>query len=121
MPAAPAPPAREDSDASHAVQLFRNGIDGLGYLLKSSVGEVDELVHALQEVAVGRSVVDAGVVERLVQFRTRQAESPVRDLAPREPQVLREMAEGRPTGRSPRACASPSRPSSSTSTRSSRS
>lgn len=86
------------SDASYAVQLFGHGTDGLGYLLKSNVGEVDDLVHALREVAVGRSVVDAGVVERLVQFRTRQAESPVRDLAPRELEVLREMAEGKTNG-----------------------
>jgi DNA-binding NarL/FixJ family response regulator len=86
------------SDATYAVQLFRNGTDGLGYLLKSNVGEVDDLVHALREVALGRSVVDAGVVERLVQFRTRQSESPVRDLAPRELEVLREMAEGKTNG-----------------------
>ena len=26
------------SDASYAVQLFRNGTDGLGYLLKASIG-----------------------------------------------------------------------------------
>ncbi|MDQ1663106.1 MAG: hypothetical protein QOJ68_3086 [Blastococcus sp.] len=86
------------SDATYAVRLFRNGTDGLGYLLKSNVGEVDDLVHALREVALGRSVVDAGVVERLVQFRTRQAESPVRGLAPRELEVLREMAEGKTNG-----------------------
>jgi DNA-binding NarL/FixJ family response regulator len=86
------------SDATYAVRLFRNGTDGLGYLLKSNVGEVDDLVHALREVALGRSVVDARVVERLVQFRTRQSESPVRDLAPRELEVLREMAEGKTNG-----------------------
>jgi DNA-binding NarL/FixJ family response regulator len=86
------------SDATYAVRLFRNGTDGLGYLLKSNVGEVDDLVQALREVALGRSVVDAGVVERLVQFRTRQSESPVRDLAPRELEVLREMAEGKTNG-----------------------
>lgn len=77
------------SDATYALQLFSNGADGLGYLLKSNVGEVDDLVHALREVALGRSVVDAGVVERLVHYRTRQAESAIRDLAPRALEVLR--------------------------------
>jgi DNA-binding NarL/FixJ family response regulator len=83
------------SDAAYAVQLFRNGTDGLGYLLKASVGELDDLVHALREVVAGRSVVDARVVERLVDHRVRQAESPLRLLGRRELDVLREMAEGK--------------------------
>jgi DNA-binding NarL/FixJ family response regulator len=77
------------SEATYAVQLFRDGTDGLGYLLKSTVAQVDDLVRALSEVAAGRSVVDARVVERLVQFRSRQSASPLRELAPRELQVLR--------------------------------
>src|SRR5882757_2040297 len=81
------------SDAAYAVELFRNGTDGLGYLLKASVGELDELIHALREVAAGRSVVDSRVVERLVEQRIRQAESPLRLLGSRELDVLREMAE----------------------------
>ncbi len=83
------------SDAAYALQLLRDGTDGLGYLLKSNVGEVDELIHALREVAAGRSVVDSRAVERLVQYRTRQAASPVNELAPRELDVLREIAEGK--------------------------
>jgi DNA-binding NarL/FixJ family response regulator len=86
------------SEATYAVQLFRDGTDGLGYLLKSTVAQVDDLVRALSEVAAGRSVVDARVVERLVQFRSRQSASPLRELAPRELQVLREMAEGKTNG-----------------------
>lgn len=86
------------SDATYAVQLFRNGTGGLGYLLKASVGELDELVNALREVAAGRSVVDARVVERLVDFRTRQTESSLHTLTPRELDVLREMAEGKTNG-----------------------
>ncbi|HEY2672049.1 MAG TPA: response regulator transcription factor [Rugosimonospora sp.] len=83
------------SDAAYAVQLFRNGTDGLGYLLKASIGELDDLLHALREVSVGRSVVDARVVEQLVDQRVRQAESPLNRLGPRELDVLREMAEGK--------------------------
>jgi len=83
------------SDAAYAVHLFRNGTDGLGYLLKASIGELDDLLHALREVSVGRSIVDARVVERLVDQRVRQAESPLGRLGPRELDVLREMAEGK--------------------------
>jgi len=66
----------QHSDAAYALQLFRNGTEGLGYLLKSRVGELDELLYALREVAAGRSVIDPGVVERLVDYRARQTESP---------------------------------------------
>jgi DNA-binding NarL/FixJ family response regulator len=85
----------QHSDAAYAVQLLGDGTDGLGYLLKTRVGQLDELLHALREVAAGRSVVDPGVVERLVDFRSRQAESPLRLLSDREIEVLREMAEGK--------------------------
>ena len=64
-------------------------------LLKASVGELDELVNALRAVAAGRSVVDSRVVERLVDHRIRQSESPVHALAPRELDFLQEMAEGK--------------------------
>jgi DNA-binding NarL/FixJ family response regulator len=85
----------QHSDAAYAVQLFKDGTDGLGYLLKTRVGELEELLHALREVAAGRSVVDSGVVERLVDYRSRQTESPLRLLSEREVNVLREMAEGK--------------------------
>ena len=85
----------QHSDAAYALQLFRNGTEGLGYLLKSRVGELDELLYALREVAAGRSVIDPGVVERLVDYRARQAESSLRLLSVREVDVLRVMAEGK--------------------------
>jgi DNA-binding NarL/FixJ family response regulator len=86
------------SDAEYAVQLLGNGTEGLGYLLKSRVGDLDDVLHALREVAAGRSLVDPGVVERLVQARVAQTTSPLAALAPRELEVLREMAEGKTNG-----------------------
>ncbi len=85
----------QHSDATYALQLFKSGTEGLGYLLKSRVGELDELLHALREVAAGRSVIDPGVVERLVDYQARQTKSPLRMLSEREVDVLREMAEGK--------------------------
>jgi DNA-binding NarL/FixJ family response regulator len=85
----------QHSDAAYAIQLFKNGTEGLGYLLKNRIGELDELLHALREVAAGRSIIDSGVVERLVDYRARQDESPLRVLSQREVDVLREMAEGK--------------------------
>ncbi|CAL8970200.1 Transcriptional regulatory protein DegU [Cellulomonas sp. T2.31MG-18] len=83
------------SDVDYAVQLLGGGTDGLGYLLKASVGDLQDVLHALREVAAGRSVVDPRVVERLVDHRVAQDRSPLRLLGPRELDVLREMAEGR--------------------------
>ncbi len=83
------------SDATYATELFRDGTEGLGYLLKVSIGELDEIVAALRAVVAGRSVVDPAVVESLVQQQVRQARSPLRGLSARELDVLREMAEGR--------------------------
>ena len=88
----------QHSDASYAVQLLKNGTGGLAYLLKTKVGEIDELLRALREVAEGRSVVDPAVVERLVDYRARQERSPLRTLTEREIGVLREMAEGKSNG-----------------------
>ncbi|MEP6808088.1 MAG: response regulator transcription factor [Chloroflexota bacterium] len=85
----------QHSDAAYAEELLKNGTDGLGYLLKSRIGELDQLLHALREVAAGRSVVDSGVVERLIDHRSKQAQSPLRLLSERELDVLREMAEGK--------------------------
>jgi len=48
-----------------------------------------------REATAGRFVVDARVVELLVQQRIRQAGSPLGRLAPRELEVLKEMAEGK--------------------------
>ncbi len=83
------------SDAEYAAQFFRSGTGGLGYLLKASVGDLDDVLHALDEVAMGRSVVDPRVVERLVEQRTSQQHSALNVLSSRELQVLSEMAEGR--------------------------
>src|SRR5436305_5428302 len=40
----------------YAFELLKDGAEGLGYLLKERVADVDELVRALQEVAKGGSV-----------------------------------------------------------------
>ena len=85
----------QHADEAYAFQLLKHGTAGLAYLLKERVGDLDELLRALREVAGGRSVIDPQVVELLVAHRARLAESPVSSLSPRELDVLREMAEGK--------------------------
>ena len=79
----------------YAFELFRGGTDGLAYLLKDRVGELDELLRALAEVTAGRSVIDPKVVEGLLARRRQLAGSLLATLTAREMDVLREMAQGK--------------------------
>jgi DNA-binding NarL/FixJ family response regulator len=46
-------------------------------------------------VARGGSVIDPKVIDALVAARSRAAESPLRQLTPRETEILSEMAQGK--------------------------
>jgi DNA-binding NarL/FixJ family response regulator len=82
-------------DGGYALELFKNGTDGLGYLLKERIGDLDELLAAIQAVADGGSTIDPRIVEALVQARADAANSPLRHLTARELDVLSEMAQGK--------------------------
>jgi DNA-binding NarL/FixJ family response regulator len=82
-------------DETYAFELLRNGSNGLAYLLKDRIGDLDRVLHALREVIAGGSVIDQRVVDALVARRARIADSPLVALTPRELDVLREMAQGR--------------------------
>ena len=79
----------------YAFELFRDGTTGLAYLLKDRVGELDELLRALREVAAGGSVIDPKVVEGLLGRRQEPARSLLESLSSRETEVLSEMAQGK--------------------------
>jgi DNA-binding NarL/FixJ family response regulator len=79
----------------YAFELFRGGTAGLAYLLKDRVGELDELLRALREVATGGSVIDPKVVEGLLGRRQEPARSLLETLSSREMDVLSEMAQGK--------------------------
>lgn len=83
------------SDAEYALRLFNQGAAGRAYLLKERVSDVGQLVGAVREVASGGSVVDPKIIEVLIAARERAAESPLRELTPREREVLGEIAQGK--------------------------
>ena len=83
------------ADAEYALSLLEGGAAGRAYLLKERVGDLDQLVNAIREVARGGSVIDSKVVENLIAARSRQARSPLAELTPREGEVLAEVAQGR--------------------------
>ena len=85
----------QHANSLYAFELFKDGTEGLAYLLKDRVGDLDELLRALHEVVAGGSVIDPVVVEGLLN-RQRTSSSHLLDtLTPRELDVLASMAEGR--------------------------
>lgn len=83
------------ADPAYALAFLEGGTEGRAYLLKERVADLDQLLAAIREVARGGSVIDPKVVEALVAARSRNAQSPLARLTPREREVLALLAEGR--------------------------
>ncbi len=80
-------------EPGYALELLSESAEGVGYLLKDRVSDVDEFTTAVRRVAEGGSALDPAVVNQLVG-RKRQHD-PIGELTPREREVLELMAEGR--------------------------
>jgi DNA-binding NarL/FixJ family response regulator len=80
-------------DEGPALELLSASAEGLGYLLKDRVGDVDAFVDAVRRVGEGGSALDPEVVSRLLGRRRRS--DPLEGVTPREREVLGLMAEGR--------------------------
>lgn len=83
----------QDVDEAYALELLAEHADGIGYLLKDRVGDLDRFVDAVRRVGAGGSALDPEVVARLLG-RSR-SDDPLDALSPREREVLGLMAEGR--------------------------
>jgi DNA-binding NarL/FixJ family response regulator len=75
-----------------AMDLLHNG-EGIGYLLKNRIRNVDEFLDALERVRAGGCVLDPSLVNALIAQQRRH--DPLAELTPREREVLALMAEGR--------------------------
>jgi DNA-binding NarL/FixJ family response regulator len=80
-------------DDSYAVELIGASAEGVGYLLKERVGDVEAFTDAVRRVASGGSALDPEVVGRLLGRRA--PDDPVQRLSARERDVLAAMAEGK--------------------------
>ena len=79
---------------SYAFELLETGTEGVGYMLKDRVSDLETLADGVRRVAAGGSVLDPSVVGQLVR-RPRRGHDPIDDLSEREREVLALMAEGR--------------------------
>ncbi|CND72205.1 two-component system response regulator%2C LuxR family [Mycobacterium tuberculosis] len=77
----------------YARELLSDSSGGIGYLLKDRVSDVKVFVEAVRRVADGGTALDPDVVAQLLTRHAR--EEPLRQLTPREREVLGLMAEGR--------------------------
>jgi DNA-binding NarL/FixJ family response regulator len=77
----------------YMVDLIGDRPEGVGYLLKERVGDVEVFIDAVNRVASGGSALDPEVVARMLGRR--RTEDPLDRLSPRERDVLAAMAEGK--------------------------
>lgn len=82
------------ADPEYALALFERGSQRRAYLLKDRVGDIDQLLWAIREVAAGGSAIDSNVIGLLVAAGSRSG-SPLARLTAREREVLAEIAQGK--------------------------
>jgi DNA-binding NarL/FixJ family response regulator len=75
-----------------AVKLLADSAEGVGYLLKDRISDVDQFVAAVKRVAAGGSALDPIIVSTLLARR--RSDDPLAALTPREHEVLELMATG---------------------------
>jgi DNA-binding NarL/FixJ family response regulator len=80
-------------EPSYAMELIADDAEGVGYLLKDRIPDVDEFRSSVRRVAEGGSALDPAIVTQLVGRR--RSDDPLETLTPREREVLELMAEGR--------------------------
>ena len=75
-----------------ALKLLADSAEGVGYLLKDRVSNVDEFADAVRRVGAGGSALDPIIVSTLLAKQ--RSDGPLGALTPREREVLELMAEG---------------------------
>jgi len=81
------------AEEGYALDLVAEGPEGVGYLLKDRIAEMDRFVESVRRVAEGGSALDPEVVTLLVGRN--RGDDPLDELSAREREVLELMAEGR--------------------------
>jgi DNA-binding NarL/FixJ family response regulator len=77
----------------YARELLSDRSGGVGYLLKDRVSNIGQFLDAVRRVGAGGTAMDPEVISQLLARHERN--EPLRQLTPREREVLGLMAEGR--------------------------
>ncbi len=77
-------------DLAYVHQFLENDTTGKGYLLKSTLGRINNLVQAIRAVAAGQLVLDPQLAEQLVNAPS----SGLEQLTRQEQRILSAMAQG---------------------------
>lgn len=80
-------------DSEYIREFLKDDPRGKSYLLKHTLGTMDELIRTIHDVASGRTVLDPIMVEKLTQKAGISENSPLKDLTRRELEVLSLMAK----------------------------
>ena len=80
-------------EARYAMELLSDSAEGVGYLLKDRVSDIERFTDSVRRVGEGGSALDPEVVSQLLGRRREQ--DPLSELTAREREVLEHMAEGR--------------------------
>jgi DNA-binding NarL/FixJ family response regulator len=80
------------AEEHYVTQLLQGGAEGVGYLLKERIADVDRFVDSVRRVAEGGSALDPEIVALMMG---RREGGPLDSLTERERQVLGLMAEGK--------------------------
>ncbi|GAA1607283.1 response regulator transcription factor [Actinoplanes couchii] len=80
-------------ETAFIAELLAGGAEGVGYLLKERVVQLDDFVDALHRVAAGGTALDPDVVTQL--FGRSEHREQLAELTPREREVMGLMAQGR--------------------------
>ena len=83
----------QHADIGVAMELLAESAVGVGYMLKESVGDLEEFADAVRRVAKGGSALDPTIVSQLLGAQ--RGNDPVAEFTDREREVLQLMAEGR--------------------------
>ena len=82
-------------DTAGAVDLLSLGAEGIGYLLKRRVMNLDEFLDSVRRVGAGGSSIDPEVISSMVRREVRdKADAGIAQLTPRRLEVLQLMAQG---------------------------
>jgi DNA-binding NarL/FixJ family response regulator len=77
----------------YALDLIGDSAEGVGYLLKERVGDVEVFTDAVRRVAGGGSALDPEIVARMLGRR--KNDGPLSQLSARERDVLEALAQGK--------------------------